>query len=97
MPILKETPKIQNTPPRLWYLFLLEWSSVHHPRATTLAMSDDDYAINIPMVPVAYRDTWGLIDAIIDRYGAVDAPALSRMIHLEILRGLRAAATTAAR
>ncbi|ABM57090.1 Panacea domain-containing protein [Verminephrobacter eiseniae] len=58
----------------------------HRPitrKATTLAMSDDDYAVKIPMVPLADRDTWGLIDAIIDRYGAVDAQELSRMTHLE--------------
>lgn len=52
-------------------------------KATTLAMNGGGYAVNVPIIPYEDRNSWGLIDAIIRRYGSIDAQMLSNMTHLE--------------
>lgn len=51
--------------------------------ATTLAFGADGYAVNIPKIPHEDKSAWGLIDAIINRYGTIDAQVLSTMTHLK--------------
>ena len=50
-------------------------------KATTLAIGSGGYAVHIPVIPEADRDAWGLIDAIINKYGSIDAQLLSTMTH----------------
>lgn len=52
-------------------------------KATTLAFNANGYAVNIPTIPYEDQNTWGLIDAIINRYGMIDAQVLSTMTHLK--------------
>lgn len=51
-------------------------------KATTLSANGDGFAVNIPIIPANDHSAWGLVDAIINRYGAIDAPVLSNMTHL---------------
>ncbi|MEJ5127625.1 type II toxin-antitoxin system antitoxin SocA domain-containing protein [Comamonas sp. MYb21] len=52
-------------------------------KATTLAFDGDDFSVNVPMIPSSDVSAWGLVDAIINRYGSIDAQVLSNMTHLE--------------
>ena len=59
------------------------WSPITR-QATTLSVgANGDYAMNVPMIPSEDRNTWGLIDAIIKRYGDLPATALSELTHKE--------------
>ncbi|WP_082522536.1 Panacea domain-containing protein [Acidovorax sp. Root402] len=49
--------------------------------ATTLSLSPNGYAMNVPTVPPTDLDTWALIDAVIAKYGHLDGPALSALTH----------------
>jgi uncharacterized phage-associated protein len=50
--------------------------------ATTLAVSEGGYSMNVPTIPDDDRSAWGLIDAIIGKYGQLGGIALSNMTHL---------------
>lgn len=49
--------------------------------ATTLSMNGGNYSANIPTIPESDQNSWGLIDAIIQRYGNLSATTLSEMTH----------------
>ena len=44
-------------------------------------MNGDDFVMNVPIIPDEDVNTWGLIDAIIKKYGALEAPQLSELTH----------------
>ena len=50
--------------------------------ATTLSMGVNGYAMNVPTVPDTDTDVWALIDAVIGKFGHIDAGRLSAMTHL---------------
>ncbi len=50
--------------------------------ATTLSANQNGYAMNVPTIPDEDRSAWGLIDAIIGKYGHLDATTLSSLTHL---------------
>lgn len=51
--------------------------------ATTLAMEAFGYGgDNVPIIPQHDQSSWNLVDAILNRYGNVDAVELSRLTHL---------------
>lgn len=50
--------------------------------ATTLAFDQGGYVMNVPTIPSEDASTWKLIDAIVNKYGSVDGPALSLLTHL---------------
>ena len=52
-------------------------------KATTLALDGEGYIAHIPVIPEDDKNTWGLVDAIIHRYGKFDAQTLSNMTHLD--------------
>lgn len=57
------------------------WSSITR-QATTLSVgADGGYEMNIPIIPPEDKSTWGLIDAIIKKYGHLNATALSELTH----------------
>lgn len=50
--------------------------------ATTLSTDDGDgFTMHVPKIPESDKTTWGLIDAIIKRYGPVSAQDLSERTH----------------
>ncbi|WP_395689791.1 Panacea domain-containing protein [Caenimonas koreensis] len=52
--------------------------------ATTLAIGPEmDVSVNIPIIPETDHSAWGLVDAIIHKYGRLSATALSAMTHQE--------------
>lgn len=54
--------------------------------ATTLARDDsgeDGYSVHVPKIPADDKTSWALIDAIVKRYGHVDAQTLSNMTHTQ--------------
>lgn len=51
--------------------------------ATTLAVDGDAFLMNVPTVPESDTNTWGLIDAIIRKYGGMDGPILSELTHVQ--------------
>lgn len=56
----------------------------YHPidrLATTLSRSWNDGADNVPIIPAHDRNSWNLIDAVLDQYGHLDAATLSNMTH----------------
>lgn len=57
----------------------------YHPisqMATTLSANGNGFHMNIPTIPDEDRNAWGLIDAIINKYGGLDATHLSKITHL---------------
>lgn len=50
--------------------------------ATTLAVNGNDYSMLVPSIPLEDVNTWSLVDAVITRYGTIDAQTLSNMTHL---------------
>lgn len=50
--------------------------------ATTLSANGNGFHMNIPTIPDEDRNAWGLIDAIINKYGGLDATHLSKITHL---------------
>lgn len=49
--------------------------------ATTLARDGDGYSVHLPKIPSEDKAAWSLIDAVVKRYGHIDAQTLSEMTH----------------
>lgn len=68
--------------PAVYHEFKAYGSRQIDAMATTLAINGGDYCINVPTIPTEDENTWGLIDAIIHRYGGLSAQHLSSMTHV---------------
>lgn len=51
--------------------------------ATTLSQDDGQFVMNVPTIPADDSNAWGLIDAVIRKYGEFDGPALSELTHAD--------------
>lgn len=68
--------------PAIYHEFKAFRYSPINRKATTLAVNNGGLTVFVPTIPQEDASTWSLIDAIINRYGGVDAQALSAMTHL---------------
>lgn len=68
--------------PAIYHEFKAFGYSNINRKATTLAVNNGGLSVFVPTIPQEDASTWSLIDAIINRYGGVDAQALSAMTHL---------------
>lgn len=57
------------------------WNPINRFATTLSVGADGDFAMNVPMIPSEDKDTWGLIGAIIKKYGHLPATALSELTH----------------